>query len=63
MEQKTIFWAEESLSCIGSQIKEQLEEHCVDGWYVHQIQPTNWIRNSQGDLILEAAIIILNKNK
>lgn len=63
MEQKIIFFAKESNDLIGSQLKDQIEKHCIDGWYVHQILPTHQQEYQGGNLRLEAAIIILNKVK
>jgi hypothetical protein len=61
MEQKVIFFKKDGIDLIGGQVKAQIEKHCIEGWFVHQIQPTHFQEYGGGILRLEAAIIILQK--
>ncbi len=63
VEQKIIFWKREDIDLIGSQLKEQIEKHCVDGFVVHQIQPTHWTEYCGGCQRLSAAVIVLQREK
>ena len=61
MEQKVLFFKKDDIDYIGSQLKDLIEKHCVDGWYVHQIQPTHQEEHNRGNLRLHAAVIILHR--
>lgn len=63
MEQKVIFFLKEHDDYIGNQLKTLIETHCIDGWYVHQIQPTHQEEYNRGNLRLRAAVIILHRKK
>lgn len=62
MEQKVIFFTPESIDNIGSQMKTQIEKHCIDGWYVHQVVPTHYQEYQGGCLRFHSSVIILHKS-
>lgn len=61
-EQKTIIFTPESIDYIGSQMQKQIEKHCVDGWYVHQVIPTHYQEYQGGCLRLHSSVIILHRD-
>lgn len=62
-EQKIVLFKMESVDFIGDQLKVLIDKYSIDGWYVHQVVPTHQQEYLSGNLRLQAAIVILQRDK